>query len=722
MKSIQELDLPDEVKQLFLEQGISGLYPPQELAIEPVLKSKNVVVAVPTASGKSLIAYLAIAKGFLEGKKSVYIVPLRALANEKYEDLKIFEKIGAKVGISTGDYDAADENLEKMDIVVMTAEKADALMRHHNQLMEEVKIVVADEVHLLADSERGPTMEVLLTNFLLRKDVQIVALSATVSNSAELAEWLNGEHISMDWRPVVLREAVFCRNVLFYRDGTHREVTPVSDPVVSLTTECIRNGGQILIFTNTRKSSETTAKNLCKVVKKELDEDTLTKLKRIAEEIREADNETTSAHESLVACVLNGCAYHNASLTNNTRKIVEQNFRKGFIKCIAATPTLAAGINLPARRVVVKEVWRYSSFGKTGLPVMEVKQMCGRAGRPKYDREGEAILLAKNLEHMEELFKKYINGEIENVESNLSSVSAMRKHVLALIASGRVKNLQQLEDFISHTFLAYQGNIQSLDTVLKDVINFLLSEEFVRFDDWNLQPTLFGIRTSELYIDPVSAVIFRNSMLKRNPLSTVAVFHTISLSPDMETIITRKKDSLWLEDFLQEWEHLLFITPDDGIEDVYYHNAIKTAAFLHDWINEVPEDAIIKKYDIGPGDIHNKIELAEWLIHAYRELSRLFAQAWFMPLDRLLVQVKYGIKQELLPLVELPEIGRVRARNLYRAGIRTKEDLKNASLEFLASIDGIGKKLSLRLKDYVEPKPKEKKKMSGQSTLYSFGE
>ncbi|MEM3513344.1 MAG: DEAD/DEAH box helicase, partial [Thermoplasmata archaeon] len=649
MKEISELCLPDKVKQLFIAQGIRTLYPPQELAIEPALAGKNVVVAVPTASGKSLIAYLTIAKGFVEGKKSIYIVPLRALANEKYDDLKILEKIGAKVGISTGDYDAADEKLEEMDIVVMTAEKADALLRHHNSLLEDASIVVADEVHLLADCDRGPTMEILLTNFLLRKNVQIVALSATVNNSAELAAWLDAEHISMNWRPVVLKEGVFYRNMLFYKDGTHRELISEGDAIVALTTECIRNGGQMLIFTNTRKSSETTAKQLCKVVRKELDDDTLNELKKIAEEIKDADHETTSTHESLAGCVLNGCAYHNAALTNNIRRIVEQNFRKGLIKCIVATPTLAAGINLPARRVIVKEVWRYSSFGRAALPVMEVKQMCGRAGRPKYDKEGEAILLAKNPEHMEELFNKYINGEIEDVESNLSSTSAMRKHVLALIATGRVRNLQQLEDFISHTFLAHQGNLSGLDAVLQDVINFLSAEEFIRIFGDEFQPTLFGIRTSELYIDPVTAVLFRNSMLKKKPLSNVAVFHTISLSPDMETLIVKRKDSLWLENFFQEWHDLLFLTPDDGIEEIYHYSAVKTAAFLHDWVHEMPEDAIIKKYDIGPGDVHNKIELAEWLLHAYRELSKLFIQAWFRPLDELLVQVKYGIRPELLP-------------------------------------------------------------------------
>ncbi len=718
---LSELPLPENVISLYQEMGISTLYPPQERAMGPVLAGRNVVVAVPTASGKSLIAYLAIAKGFVEGKKSVYIVPLRALATEKYDDLKILEKIGARVGISIGDYDTRDEKLSSYDIVIMTSEKADALMRHRNEFMESVQIVVADEVHLLADGDRGPTMEILLTNFLLRKDVQIIALSATVQNSKELADWLGAEHISMDWRPVVLKEGIFCSNMIFYKDGTHREFIPTSEPLVSLACECIRNGGQVLIFTNTRKGSELTAKNLGKFVKKEIDEETLARLKKIAEEIKEADNECTSAHQSLASCIIHGCAYHNASLTNNTRRIVENAFRAGYIKCIVATPTLAAGINLPARRVVIKEVWRYADYGRRNLPVMEIKQMCGRAGRPKYDREGEALIIAKDPTQMEELYNRYILGDVEDVSSKLALLSALRKHVLALIATKRVSNLKSLYDFIAKTFLAHQGNLHALEGTLNEVISFLLNEEFVKMESDEFIPTLFGERTSELYIDPVSAVIFRDSMMKKRELTNVGVFHVISLAPDMEPITLKKKDSLWLDTFYQEWERFLLLSPDDGGEEQFYYSGLKTAAFLHDWVNEVSEDIIIKNYDIGPGDVRNRIELAEWLLHAYRELAKIFSPAWFRPLDQMIVQVKYGIKPELIPLVEIPEIGRVRARNLFKAGIRNLDDIRNANLDFLANIDGIGKKLSVKLKEYAGAgNTQEKKHVCGSVTLDSF--
>jgi helicase len=719
---ISDLPVAEELKALFAEQGIDTLYPPQELAVKPVLAGKNVVVAVPTASGKSLIAYIAISNGFIAGKKSIYIVPLRALASEKYDDLKMLEKLGAKVGLSIGDYDASDEKLEKMDVVVMTAEKADALMRHGNRLMDEAGIVVADEVHLLADEERGPTMEILLTNFKRRKDVQIIALSATVKNSEELAAWLNAEHISMDWRPVVLKEGVFCSNMIFYRDGTHREINAGGEPIVELVCECIRNGGQSLVFTNTRKSSETLARNLGRIVKKQIDEKTAEILAEIAEQIRNADTECTSAHENLAYCVRLGCAYHNASLTNNTRRIIEQNFRKGHIKCIVATPTLAAGINLPARRVIVRDVWRYSEHGHTDLPVMEVKQMCGRAGRPKYDREGEALLIAKNPEHLDELFEKYINGDVEDIVSNLASRNALRHHVLALIATGRVHDMDELRTFMGHTFLAHQGNAHYLDSALADVIRFLINEEFIVLANDTLKPTNLGLRTSDLYIDPLSAVIFRNSMMKKRELTNVGVFHAIALAPDMEPLMPRKKDVYLIEDFYEEWKQFLLIDENEGIEPAYFYAGLKTAAFLHDWVNEVPEDAIIKKYDIGPGDIRNRIELAEWLLYGYRELTKLFMPAWFRPLDNLLVQVKYGIKPELLPLIELPDIGRVRARRLYQRGIKSIEDIRMADPGMLASIDGIGTKLAQKLKEHAgDVRREEKEEVRKKDVdLYSF--
>ncbi|MCU0861810.1 MAG: DEAD/DEAH box helicase, partial [Methanomassiliicoccales archaeon] len=163
---LDELGLPPGVAEVLAEEGISELYPPQEKAVPLALAGRNLFLAVPTASGKSLVAYLAALKHVLErGGKALYIVPLRALASEKQEDLQRFERLGVRVGVSVGDLDSADPELERFDIIVATSEKADSLLRHRTAWLQKISLVVADEVHLIHDPERGPTLEVILTKF-----------------------------------------------------------------------------------------------------------------------------------------------------------------------------------------------------------------------------------------------------------------------------------------------------------------------------------------------------------------------------------------------------------------------------------------------------------------------------------------------------------------------------------------------------------------------------
>ena len=154
---VSDLPIDDRIKDILLRKGFEELYPPQAEALPHVLEGKNLVMAVPTASGKSLVAYIAVLEAALRGKKSIYMVPLRALAWEKYEDLKEFEEMGIKVGISVGDLEGSGEHLGRYDIIVCTSEKADSLLRHGAGWLGEVKVVVADEIHLINDASRGPT-------------------------------------------------------------------------------------------------------------------------------------------------------------------------------------------------------------------------------------------------------------------------------------------------------------------------------------------------------------------------------------------------------------------------------------------------------------------------------------------------------------------------------------------------------------------------------------
>src|SRR5512137_1245116 len=139
---LEELPLQKEIIGILKEQDISELYPPQAKALPHALKGENLVLSIPTASGKSLVAYLAIVHRLLiEGGKALYVVPLKALAREKYEELQLFEKLGLKVGISTGDLDDSDPRLARFDIIVCTSEKADSLLRHRVNWVNKIRVL-----------------------------------------------------------------------------------------------------------------------------------------------------------------------------------------------------------------------------------------------------------------------------------------------------------------------------------------------------------------------------------------------------------------------------------------------------------------------------------------------------------------------------------------------------------------------------------------------------
>ncbi|MGB9693435.1 MAG: DEAD/DEAH box helicase, partial [Fervidobacterium sp.] len=368
------------------------------------------------------------------------------------------------------------------------------------------------------------------------------ALSATISNSEELSSWLGAAHIYSTWRPVVLKEGVCCADTISFKDGTQRKVPFVHDSTTSLVLDTIREGAQALVFVSRRKSSESFAKSLASKINKLLSEEEKIKLQEVKKRLLAAHSEHTSMCDLLGKCIENGTAFHNAGLTNEQRKIVEIAFKERKLKCIVATPTLAAGVNLPARRVIVRDLHRFdSNEGSSLIPVLEVKQMLGRAGRPKYDKEGEAILIAKDETYAEEISKKYIFGSTEKITSKLGTEPALRVHILASISTGYASTYEEILKFIGHTFFAHQqkntGNLEGLKDVIQRVISFLINydlistpdrsfcEKFESFPSYHehqtltsellkirLKPTHFGLRVSQLYIDPLSGVRLKESL------------------------------------------------------------------------------------------------------------------------------------------------------------------------------------------------------------------
>jgi helicase len=727
MENLDEMGLPQAVVDLLKEDGITKLYPPQEKALPIALSGRNLFLAVPTASGKSLVAYLALVKVALEGGKGLYIVPLRALASEKFDDLRRFEALGIKVGISIGDYDSPDINLQKYDILISTSEKADSLLRHKTDWLKVLKLIVADEVHLINDTSRGPTLEVILSRFQqISPGAQIIALSATVSNAKEMADWLKAELVTSEWRPVKLRPGIFCDGEIHYGDGKVEEA-PLS--IEGLVAEAVKCGGQCLVFVSSRKSCESQANNLCPAIEKCLSKEELRELAKSSERFLKV-SEPTSYGRRLQNFVAHGVAFHHAGLRHDQRKIVEELFKSKKIKALVATPTLAAGINLPARRVIVRDSKRWDgALGENVyLPVLEIKQMLGRAGRPRYDTEGEGILMAHNEWELDKFMENYIHGEPEDIESKLGTESALRSHILSSIATGYCGSMEELLEFISRTFFAHQQDTWRIKEIVGEIVDFLLKNDFIiSGSKGGLRTTLYGKRVSDLYIDPLSAMALRKALevaKKRKEKPTAFSYLSAACAtPDMSRVggYIRKGEGPILKKMLKDVKKEFLVT----IRDVEIKNEhmeekkpyededepenedellgqVKLASMLLDWIHEKTEDMMSDFYGIGPGDVHQRVEMAEWMLYSMAELAKVFDTGLEDDIRPLTIRMKYGIKEELLDLCTLRGVARVRARALFASGFKTRDNIKTKGTErVLENIPHIGKEIAKSIIEQV---------------------
>jgi helicase len=725
------LPIPEKLKQHYLESGIAELYPPQAECVQAgMLEGKNLLVSIPTASGKTLIAEMAMHSHIARGGKCLYIVPLKALASEKFDE---FGGKGIRIGIATGDFDRRDDALGRNDIIVATSEKVDSLLRNRARWIDDITLLVIDEIHLIDSGNRGPTLEMVIAKMRYRNpSMQVIGLSATIGNPQLLAGWLDAELVTSTWRPVDLRQGVFWNDRIHFREGD-RPVKQVSKNYedLNLCLDTIAEGGQCLVFVSSRRNAEAFAKRAAGAIKSD-DPD----LKTCADQLG-AHAETEMA-KSLAICVARGSAFHHAGLSREERKIVEEGFRKGLIKCISSTPTLAAGLNLPARRVIIRDYLRFTAGeGMQPIPASEYHQMAGRAGRPRLDPYGEAVLIAKDAGQVEELFEWYIGAAAEEVHSKIAEPAALYTHVLSLVASGFAKTRKELTEFMNRTFYVHehrQGRLmhRAVDSALK----FLVESELVMEIGEHLGATEFGSLVSRLYIDPRSAAQIVSNLRTRTDYTDIGLLQLICSTPDMPRLYVRNSDRPQLERMIEEHEDGLWLAmPSDDDEVENYFRGIKTAMLLSDWSDELPDARICERYAVGPGDVYGMVESVNWLLHATAELSRIFAPALHSQIREYEICMKNGIRRELLPLVKLRGIGRVRARRLFNNNITSPDAVLAAGIEEVTKIigRGIAEQIFAQLEN-ARPTPVKARpdapggelspddnNMDGQSTLSHFG-
>lgn len=501
--SISKLKIPESAINFLHESwNISELYPPQKEALVPILNGKNTLISIPTASGKSLVAYLGIINQLLiknKGSKAVYIVPLKALAGEKFSELsELGKSLKLKVGLSLGDREGESTNIENADIIVCTSEKFDSLMRNKPHVMDGLSVIVADEVHLINDSSRGPTMEINLTRFLHSKNlVQIIALSATIGNSEVLAKWLDAELIHSSWRPVTLEQSTLANIDLEPRkriSSSQEEISnlppprtldgPKSKPMIATLEDSLVSNIQSLIFVSTRRSAQSLSKQLSERIIKNFSKSNdkrLSNFQILKKRLKDISDDS-SISDNLQTVVSGGVAFHHAGLNGKQRKFIEDAFKQKELICIVATPTLASGVNLPARRVIIRDLKRFEFGMSRWLSVMEVQQMLGRAGRPRYDSIGEAWLHCKGdraLENADLISEKYIHGYPEDISSKLAAENSLRTHILSLIATNEINSRYAISNFFKNTFLGHTQSKKILEERIEQWVQWLSKNELI---------------------------------------------------------------------------------------------------------------------------------------------------------------------------------------------------------------------------------------------------
>ena len=616
----------------FQRQGIEQLYPPQAETVDAgICAGENVMAAIPTASGKTLIAQLAMLTANGPG---LYIVPLRALATEKHATFS--ELPGVDVGIATGDYDSPAAELADHDIVVATSEKVDSAIRSGASWVDDIGCVVVDEVHLLGQADRGPTLEVTLAHLRrLTPGVQLVALSATVANADEIADWLGAELVESDWRPVDLRTGVADADAVRYNDETidplgidAAELPPEADldteTTARLVDGALADGGQSLAFVRSRREAESLAERLRGDADETGDDDTQADREAVATEIETLDGTVTG--QRLADCVRDGVAFHHAGLRSGHRALVESAFRNRTLDAICATPTLAAGVNVPARRVVVRDQQRYTGSGTEWLPVLEVHQMCGRAGRPHLDPYGEAILV--DTDDPEALAERYLDADPEAVESKLASEAALRTHVLSIIASGFAETEAGILDVLAATFYAHQTPVDDLAGIVAAVIKELIEMGLVvrssidgtdDADSRVLAATEIGATVSTQYITPETGVRIVEGLRTAEEMTDPTALTALEIicdTPDMHDTYLGNEERAAIYEYARRHAGEFTTAMGEAEEFERWLEAVKTARILAEWSEGATIETLVDRYRLGPGDLDSRIERADWLLSA----------------------------------------------------------------------------------------------------------
>lgn len=669
---------------------IKEFNPAQKAVIESgYLEDKsNYIISIPTASGKTVLGILPALKTILNGGKAVYAAPLLSIQNEKVKEFKAFEEHGIKVG----------KHPSNSDLSVMVFESFDALTRFSWNVLREVDTLIIDEFHMIGEYSRGPTLESAITRAkIINPSLRIIALSATLKNIDEIEQWLDGKTVEHDYRPVPLNKEVL--------DAEMFNTKNKNDVIVKIVEKAIEDNSQALSFVSTRRFTESLATYVAKKIDKKTTKEQKHKFKQVADKLLEVPKKKgslpTTTCLKLAEAAEKGVVFHHAGLFNEQKEIIEDEFRKGNILMITATPSLMYGVNLPSKYVIIRDHTRWTSNGPASIPVFDYEQMSGRAGRPQYDDVGYSYLVAKTMDEAFDLEARYVNGEIELTNSKLiDNKDAIYKQIIAQIASSLSKNLDDLNDFFGKTLYGFQMKNNpsmsmfaqdSLNWELESALEFLLQNGIIRATPEGLKTTDFGNLIAKSNYAVETAVKIKEYVSTMEKLNPAEMIYALAETPDLPLISFKgRKSKDPVRDKLSEC----------GLFAVDIGNPEATAVSLIEWIDERNEYEIENAYNVYSASTRRSAYEASRLVKfAKNTLEVLGNYSNLKDMDYLSARLYYGVKEDIIPLVVgVKRLGRKRARLLMKT---FGDNLSEASEKELQKVEGIGPKLAGKVKIFT---------------------
>ncbi len=649
----------------------------QREALPALLESdENVVASAPTASGKTALAELAICKALADGGTALFIAPLRALTNEKEADWDRFEELGHSVYVVTGERDLNPRRAHRADILVMTPEKLDSATRKHDSrrydFVTEVDVCVIDEVHLLDADRRGSVLEVTISRLRRLCDPRIVALSATMPNVDDVAAWLDAPpettfEFDEEYRPVELNAGVktYTHGENSFADKYRRLYR-----ALDLAEPHLREDGQALVFVASRQ-------------------DTVRSAEKARDEIAERDIPMTARGEfheydfhsekddlenaTLRKSVSDGVAFHHAGLSKGDRDFVEKWFKEGAIELLFSTSTLAWGVNLPARCVVIRDTKLHDPLeGEVDMSPLDVLQMLGRAGRPGYDDVGYGWVICDGAEA--DTYRRLLDRGKE-IESRLAE--SLETHLTAEIAMGTITDLEDVMDWLETTYYYVRGqskpeayDFPNLRERVRDGLEELVDRGFVEMDPETLsiEATPRGVLASTYYLRLETAATFAELAERDEKLDADAVLAAVAQATEFDSVSARQDERDAIDGILV------------GVETTDFSaGQRKVLAILQSSAEGGPPAAL-------RSDAWVIRRNATRLLSALRAfLDRLSGPEAANLARRIEARVENGVSREAVGLTAIDGVGPGRASNLARNGITTPEDVRTAGVDGLVA-------------------------------------